>query len=42
MRTKGGLKEGVTPVYLKQHENELIYEPICTVGYGRAPVPEPR
>jgi hypothetical protein len=38
MRTKGGLKEGVPQVYLNQHENGPIYEPICTVGYGRAPL----
>lgn len=38
MRAKGRLKEGVIPVYLNQHENEPIYEPICTVGYERAPL----
>lgn len=38
MRAKGRLKEGVIPVYLNQNENEPIYEPICTVGYERAPL----
>lgn len=38
LRAKGRLKEGVIPVYLNQHENEPIYEPICTVGYEHAPL----
>ena len=38
MRAKGRLKEGVIPIYLNQHENERINEPICTVGYERAPL----